>query len=439
MALNRPNQFEQERASCGSVCHWGAIMKALLKASIFILSIAAHMWTEEIRVSVQIQPKQRDAFEQMFRQFEQETGIKVQSVVANDLDYKLKLPEWLIQGKDTPDVVYWCASQRLYEYVRREAVYPITELWEANSFDKQFSHIKRGVTYQGKVYAVPFAYYHWGLFYRKSVIEKFGGLPQDWESFVAICARMKDAGIVPIGIGTKENWPAAAWFDYLNLRINGLGFHLKLLAGEVSFNDQRAQVVFREWKRLIDPGFYNEDSRMYTWEGVLPHFYRENIGFLLMGNFVASKWTTLESIRNDIGFMPFPTINEHVPSYEEAPTDVFLIPNKAQNIQGAERFLRFIARADVQSSLCEGLGYIPANNSATIGEDLITRAGHQLLVKANDLSQFFDRDTLPAFDKIATPLLAEFLNTGDVLRVTENLEQARLKVFHRTSEKLDHE
>ena len=405
------------------------VLRILLVVVLVLCVGPTALFAEELRISVQLQPKQRDKFERVFNQFYKETGIQVKAIVEGDLGYKLKMPVWLLEGKDTPDVLYWCSSQRLFFYADKGLILPITGLWEEQEFDKHFSHVKQGVTRNGEVYAIPFAYYHWGLYYRKSMVDKFGGKPDDWESFLNILARMKKAGITPIGLGSKEHWPAAAWFDYINLRTNGLGFHLQLLNGEISFNDQRVQNVLHEWKKLVDGGFYNENNELHTWDGVLPNFYRNKIGFLLLGNFVASKWPTWEPVMKDIGFMPFPRINENLPNYENAPTDVFFIAKSTDKVEEAKAFIRFIARPDVQSSLNEELGYIPPHREATAGDDRFIQAGHSLLSQADALAQYFDRDTPPAFDKIATPLLAEFVNTGNVEKLTRNLENGRARVF----------
>ncbi|MDI9245323.1 ABC transporter substrate-binding protein [Marinobacter sp. CHS3-4] len=403
--------------------------RALLYIVFLLCCAPTLLYAEGIRVSLQLQPNQRDRFEQIFDQFYVETGIRVTSVVESDLAYKRKVPVWLIEGKDTPDVMFWSASQRLYGYAGRGLILPITEVWEAQNYDDQFLHVKPGVTLDGDVYAIPFAYYHWGIFYRKTMVERFGGVPDDWESFLNVLARMKEAGITPIGIGSKQNWPAAAWFDYIDLRINGLEFHLNLLNGKVSFHDERVQRVLNEWKKLIDRDFYNQDHKLHNWDGELPLFYRNKIGFLLLGNFVASRWPTGDPLVEDIGFMPFPKINEDMPYYENAPTDVFMIPKSTPKVEEAKAFLRFIARADVQSSLNEGLGYLPPNKDGRVGDDRFIQEGARLLRRAEGVAQFFDRDTLPAFDKLATPLMAEFITTGDVEEMTKKLEHARIEVF----------
>ncbi|WP_100657759.1 ABC transporter substrate-binding protein [Alteromonas flava] len=407
-------------------------MKSIKVISYLLISIylvPSSIYADELRVSIQLQPKQRDKFELFLHRFFLETGIKVKSMVDSDMGYKLKVPVWLEEGKDTPDVMFWSASQRLYRYAEMGLLMPITDLWDEEQYDEQFKLMKHGVSYQGEVYAVPFAHYHWGLYYRKSMVKNFGGLPEDWESFLALLARMKEAGITPLGIGTKQNWPAAAWFDYIDLRTNGLQFHLDLLGGKISFHHPRVQSVLSDWKRLIDNKYYNRDHMSHRWDGLLPLFYRNQIGFLLLGSFVASRWPDNQELYDDIGFLPFPKMQDDFPYFENAPTDIFVIPKNTKQEKEAKAFIKFIARPDVQTALNHDLGYLPPNSKSTVGNDRFVQAGSQMFQRAEGLAQFFDRDAPPDFEKLATPLLADFITTGDIQSLTIELEKARLEVF----------
>ena len=61
-----------------------------------------------------------------------------------------------------------------------------------------------------------------GPFYCKSNFAKWGVQPpKTWAEFMTLCQTLKGKGI-PIGIGLGDTpWVASAWFDYLNIRING--------------------------------------------------------------------------------------------------------------------------------------------------------------------------------------------------------------------------
>ncbi|MCQ4384250.1 extracellular solute-binding protein, partial [Clostridioides difficile] len=67
------------------------------------------------------------------------------------------------------------------------------------------------------------------------------GEPADWAQFLDACRKLKAAGIAPIAVAARDAWTLAAWFDYLDLRINGYAFHQKLMAGDVAYTDPRVR------------------------------------------------------------------------------------------------------------------------------------------------------------------------------------------------------
>lgn len=398
--------------------------KALIAA--LILSAVFSTQASEITVSVLVTPNQRAAYESLFKSFHEKTDIKVNIVLRADETYKQNIPKWLESGEI--DVLYWQASQRLFKYAKLGLIHPITQIWKDNNLDKDFDHVKNGVSLGNKIYGLPVSYYHWGLYYNKSIIENYGEVPSNWKEFLVLCKKLKADKVTPIGIGTKHHWPAAAWFDYLNLRINGIEFHRDLLLGEVSFHSPKVKAVFTEWKKLVDANYFNKNHSSMDWDDVLPSLYRKRMGFILIGNFVYNK--LLATQHENIGFMPFPKLGK-MPNYEDAPLDVFMISSRSRNIKEAEEFITFMAEADVQSKHNKGLGYLPPNKSAEVTGNYFIQSGAQLLNAATDVANYFDRDTVPEFDQVATPVLADFISTGDVEDTIIKLENYRLSIFQK--------
>jgi multiple sugar transport system substrate-binding protein len=100
---------------------------------------------------------------------------------------------------------------------------------------------------------MPLNYYHWSIYYKKSIFASLAITPPtNWQELLLAIARLRAHGIVPFNLSGQSNWSLAAWFDYLNLRLNGLDFHLALLAGKTHFTDPRVVNVFIHWKLLID-------------------------------------------------------------------------------------------------------------------------------------------------------------------------------------------
>jgi hypothetical protein len=98
----------------------------------------------------------------------------------------------------------------------------------------------------GRQIFVPTDYYWWGMFYRKSNFAR-------WDEFVTLCQALKAKGVAPIGMGAGGDtaWVASAWFDYLDIRLNGARYHRDLLAGKHSFTDPQVRDIFARWGTIL--------------------------------------------------------------------------------------------------------------------------------------------------------------------------------------------
>jgi multiple sugar transport system substrate-binding protein len=386
--------------------------------------------SETIRVGLLIASKgQRTTYHKVAREFEKEhPEIKIEFIVRNDADYKRALEQWLT-AKSGPDVLYWQAGERLRRLSRKGLIYPLDDLWKQEQWDSVFTQgVKEAVSFEGSVFSLPYSYYQWGFYYKKSLFQKLDlQAPETWDEFLSVCETLTSNGLSAIAIGTKNHWPAAGWFDYLNLRINGLSFHNQLLQGEVSYLDDRVRNVFETWKVLVDAGYFVANPETKDWKHGLPGLYRDRVGMILIGNFLKEHLPS--ALVGDIAFFPFPVIDANVPVYEEAPTEVFLIPTNARNKKAAEQFLAFVGRPDVQARLNDGLGYISPNLQSQRSDDYYIRIGSDTLRRAEGISQFFDRDTRQEMASEGTVIFSRFLTSANVDKTLNDLEEVRRRVF----------
>lgn len=383
---------------------------------------------ESITLVLQVGIRQRADYLETLYNFTKETGIKVNLEVFLDTTYKREMPK-LLASDNPPDIIHWHAGQRLSSFVAKGEILIINDLWDSSGFNEAFARFKALMSYQGNVYAVPYSYYGWGLYYNKKLIEKFGTPPETWQQFLDLSQKLKAADINPIALGVKDIWPIGAWFDYLNLRINGIDFHQQILAGKISFYDPRIQKVFQEWKMLIDLNYFTPNAKNYTWDESFSSLFWQSSGFSLVGDFVLGRFGEKALNKKNIGYIRFPKIN-NLPFYEDAPTEVFMIAKNSKHINAAKAFLKYIAQPEVQEKLNKQLGYLPPNKNSkvfTSPEDIIR---FNKLKNTAGITQYFDRDTLPAFEKKALPLLVSFMENGDIEQLTKALEKYRKKYFN---------
>ena len=406
--------------------HPEVLLLTLLLGLMPIKSIAQ----ESLTVAIEIVIKQRSSYTELIAEFTKETGIKVNLEIFLGSEYKRDILS-IIERKNRPDVMHWHGGQRFFSLIENDLVMPISNLWERNQYDNDFSKFKDAISYHGEVYAIPFSFYGWGLYYNIELVNRYGGIPKDWPEFLALCKKISDAGIVPIAIGAKDDWSVAAWFDYLNLRINGLDFHKNLLLGDISFRDYRVKKVLVEWKKLIDNKFFMPNAINNTWDSAFPYLFWNKAAFSLVGNFASVRFGHNKHMNTTISYMAFPKISD-IPRYEDAPTEVFFIPKKAKNIVQAKKFLEYISRPLVQEKLNNSLGYFSPHHLANNNPPAFLKKINNVLKGAQGLAQYYDRDTLPLFEQITLPLFVKFIEDGDIKNLIDSLEKHRKAVLKET-------
>ncbi|WP_077342764.1 ABC transporter substrate-binding protein [Pseudocolwellia agarivorans] len=371
--------------------------------------------------------QQRSIISSSLSQFSKENpDVDIKLIIYPDKEFKVELKKWLDSGEG-PDVINWQAGERLYQYVRKNKIKSVDSIWKKYQLSDKFSQGSvSAVTLENKVYGIPISYYQWGFYYRKSTFKKFNlSPPNTWDEFLEICRVLKNNNITPITLGNKNKWPSSAWFDYFDLRINGLDFHSKLLRGEISFDDDRVREVFKYWKQLLDLNYFIAHTHMWKWDEAMPFLYHHLAGMTLIGNFFTGRMP--ESLKDDFDFFRFPIIDDNVPIYEEAPLDVFMLPHYTKITPTIERFLTFISSTKFQESLNHQLGMIPPNINVKDSDDYFSVVGKDMLNKAVGLSQFFDRDTNDEMSSEATEIFTQFIAKRNIEIAIEQLEKARNK------------
>jgi len=359
------------------------------------------------------------------RNFNQQfPGIEIEFIGMPSGVYKPQVSEWL-RSETGPDVFLWYGGERLMQFVRKDYVENLNELAEQLDWHNKFSEATlKIVSSQESIYAVPISFYQWGIFYNKQVLAGHNiQVPVNWEDFLAACQTLKKNQLEPIAIGSRDPWVVAAWFDYLNLRINGLDFHQGLLRGEIAFTDQRVVKVFEYWAELIKAQYFLAGHEQLKWNEAMPYLFRDLAGFTLIGNFLAVRIP--QQLQQKIGFMPFPIIAPEHAGYEEGPLDVFFIRSSSKNKQDAKKFLAYLSQADIQTNYNRYAGGFPPHKAGTTSDNYFNQAGLKLLQNATGLSQFFDRDTNDHFSAPAMEVFAEFMQQADIPRTLQKLEILR--------------
>ena len=373
-------------------------------------------------------PAPRAAFAAVVKRFEAaHPGVNVQYNVYDHESYKQAIRNWLTS--EAPDVVLWYTGERLRQFVRPGLIADVSPLFTPEAKQALGSTAVDLVSNDGKQYGVPYSEYQWGLYERSDLLKKAGVAPiSDWKSLVGACDTLKKAGLSPFVIGTRDLWPTAGWFDYLDLRLNGYAFHMQLMSGHTSYLDPKVKNVMSHWKQLIDDKCFNADQAERGFQESQSLLLQGRGAIMLIGNFVTQNIPASET--PEINFQRFPTLDRSVTDAEDAPMEDISIPAHAHNLKDAQAFLAFVMQPDTQTVINQIEHQIPINRQSKVGDDKYLQAGRTLLAATKDHAQFMDRDTSEDLATIAMKGFAQFMVEPErENQVLATIERARKRIY----------
>ena len=400
----------------------------LALSAVFAIVTSAHSAGTLVVNTNTTDPAPRAAWQAAVRQFEREfPDVRVELNVYDHESYKKALRNWLTSAP--PDIVFWFAGNRMRPFVTPGLLEDVSDLFTPATRATMHRSALDLVSYDGRQYGVPYQFYQVGFYYRTDVLAAAGirEPPRTWADLVAACERLKAQRIEPFAIGTRDLWPAAAWFDYIDLRENGLAFHMDLTQGRIAFTDPRVRRVFDRWRMLVERGCFSHNHASSSWQESQALLYNGTAAMMLIGNYIVANFPA--DVRERMAFAPFPVIDATIGRYEDAPMNTIHIPSGARNKADARRLLEFVLRADVQEALNRRMLQIPVNMNAAIADDRFLAAGRSLLRDADGLAQFFDRDTGDELANVAMKGFQEFLLKPERQdAILETIERARARI-----------
>ncbi|GEC08229.1 ABC transporter substrate-binding protein [Streptomyces spinoverrucosus] len=325
--------------------------------------------------------------------------------------FRTQLPTYLTSA-NPPDVYTWYPGSVAEAYAKKNLLLDLDEVWQTSPDLKRYSKALQSLCTagSGKKDFVPTTYYWWGMFYRKSNFAKWGvSEPKSWDDFLDLCDKLKSRGVAPIGLGAGGNtaWVASAWFDYLDIRINGAEYHRQLLAGQHRFDDPEVRKVFDRWQEVLP--YFDPDGTAVAFQDATTALLNGRSGMMLIGTFFADA--APKDALDDIDFFRFPVIDPKVPLAEEAPTDGYFASARTGRRDQVHDLLSYLATAEAQEIYIKGSSgtALPCHPDAQDAGTPLVRKGRKHIEEAVEITQFFNRDSSDALQPTADTALIKFI------------------------------
>jgi multiple sugar transport system substrate-binding protein len=364
--------------------------------------------------------------------FTKKEGIDVDINTVDHEAFQENISTYLQGSPD--DTLSWFAGYRMQYFAAQGYLKDINDLWSQWGGDYTDAFKQASTGEDGKQYFVPFYYYPWAVFYRKSVWKKHGyEIPKTFDEFTALCKQMKSDGLTPLAFADKEGWPALGTFDVLNFRQNGYDFHVSLMAGKESWEDDKVKSVFSTWADLMP--YHQANPLDRNWLDSAADLVTGDAGMYYIGMFVGQAFTDKKD-RADLDFFPFPMMN---PSFGtdtiEAPIDGWLMSSDPKSLDAANKLMNYFASAEGQEVyLSLDPNNVAANTKAdTSHYDALQKKAAQLVGSAKSITQFLDRDTDPSFaSNVMISSIQDFINNpNDIDGLTSKIEAQAKSIFNK--------
>jgi multiple sugar transport system substrate-binding protein len=376
-------------------------------------------------------PAPKAAFASLVKAASAQTGVKISVNTVDHNTFQNNISNYL-QGTAN-DLATWFAGYRLQFFAAQGLLAPIDDVWDTigSTFNDAAKSLSKGI--DGKYYLVPIYNYPWTVFYNKSTFQQKGYVvPKTWDDFIALCKKMKSDGLIPLAFAEKDGWPALGTFDILNLRINGYDYHIKLMKHEVPWTDKGVTDVFKQWQELMP--YLQNGANGRIWQDAATTLENKQAGMMFQGsNQVAANYNPKNL--PDLDFFPYPEINPaYGQDYMDAPTDGFILPNKAQNVDAAKEVLKYLGTADAEKTFLKtdhwDVGLAQGLIAPTYND--IQKKSVEAISACKAVSQFMDRDTVPDMATAMISLIQSFIDdpsTSNIAKIQKSAEDQAKTIF----------
>lgn len=191
-----------------------------------------------------------EAVEKKLQEKGEKIKIEFREVKSTEYDATLKTA---MNGGEGPDIITSRAAHAVVTYASANQYEPI---------DGKVAGLKdfapgtlSQVSYNGKVYAVPFAVQTAQFVYNKEIFAKHGlKEPETWDDLIKLFDTLKAKGETPLFIPGREGWALNLYVDQIGATYLTDDFVEKLYKGEATFRDPKFVDVLKKVDQLKQYG-----------------------------------------------------------------------------------------------------------------------------------------------------------------------------------------
>jgi raffinose/stachyose/melibiose transport system substrate-binding protein len=217
--------------------------------------------------------------------------------------------------------------------------------------------IQAGVK-DSKQLAVPYQLVYNDPIYNVKIFEQLGlQPPSDWEGFLAVCAKLKENGLIPIAFAGADIGPGQFMNTMVMNNLPSDDAFTKVEAGEDKLTSAWWVKTLSQIKELNDKGYFQPDALGTKDAAAGALFIQEKAAILASGSYQLAQNKAQNPNLTQKLLAPI-TVAAGQAKYEGIHTSTFLlgINSKSKHPEEAKKFLEFLSRKDIAGEYANETG-----------------------------------------------------------------------------------
>ncbi|WP_168735526.1 ABC transporter substrate-binding protein [Cohnella fermenti] len=272
--------------------------------------------------------------------------------------------------------------------------------------------MKTEVTYQDKVYAIPFDISTNGVWYNRKLFEDNGVTPPaTWDELLAVADKFKGMGITPFAGGFKDAWVSSMTVKTFTMNdYSSPTFEEEVYNGSKKLNGPEMQATFDKLQLFYDRGYFGPDAMSNGWDLQRKAFEDGKAAMIIHGSYIAGLVNSEMQDKGgmETGFFPLPN-DDGAPVLSVGSDTLTGVNAKTPNLQRAKDLVAAMHDAEAQTIRDKDAGVFPALKGIDIEyKELGNHDFQRALAETDSLlgGQYVPASVYDVYGKLFTKIMA---------------------------------
>ncbi|WP_313180365.1 ABC transporter substrate-binding protein [Lacrimispora sp.] len=260
---------------------------------------------------------------------------------------------------DVPDIMSVYPAETAYHTMMDDGVY--TELTNEEWLNRASDSALQFSTWNGKIYAMPFALNSFGIYCNRTMFEEAGlKLPATWSELMAVCEAFQSKGITPFTFVDKDpGYLAQEGERIVGIIKNDVYTDTENVGTtQASFGDEDKPYFKELAQAMLKTREYAGDTLSYGIEQCVADFANGKIPMFIA---ITAKYTVIQQNNPDLNFtlIPYPS---PVSDDYKTPINVDIaygVSSKTSHQKEAKAFIEFLSRPEIYQMVADEEGTPP--------------------------------------------------------------------------------